>query len=119
MVTVNDVLHHVAQELYCYSGSSRYEEVQGFLVGRIVQIHLSITTDIEATELNYLSRFGRGNTFYFRLKDYGHGKDLAAQLYFAINNKQPALDGHTGELFQPEDKLYLFVHVQDVNLQVT
>ena len=116
MITVNDVIHHIAQELPHYNGSDNPEELQEFVLGCVVGVHLSITTDVEATELHYLENYGRGRTHYFRLDSYQHGKELASDLYYIFQSKHPDLDGHTGELFAPGDRLYLFVHVVDVDL---
>ena len=77
-------------------------------------LHLSITTDVEETELDYLERYGKGHTFYFRFADYEHGKLLAGQMYWILLGVRPEMDAHTGDRFAPDDKLYLFVQVSNI-----
>jgi len=112
MVTVDDIFHHIAQQLHGFSDAD--VTTDEFLKGCILDMHVSITTDVEDTELNYLERHGQGHTFYFRLRDYEHGKNLAAGIYFVTQGTKPDMSMYTGELFHPEDKLYLFVHVRNV-----
>ena len=112
MVTVDDIFHHIGQQLHGYDGTE--VAMDDFLKACIFDIHVSITTDVEDTELNYLQRHGKGHTFYFRLRDYEHGKSLAAGIYLATQGTSPDMSKYTGELFQAEDKLYLFVHVRNV-----
>ena len=112
MITVLDVLHHIAQELFQYSGADpelAIEEMMGHLH---MEFHIAITDDVEETETDYMDRYGRGHTFYFRLVDYGHGKLLAGQMYWIFQGKKPDLSKYTGDKFAAEAQLYLFVHVQ-------
>jgi hypothetical protein len=114
-ITVDDIFHHIAQELRCYSDADPIAAVDEFLSGCIFDMHLSITTDVEETELNYLKRYGKGHTFYFRLEDYEQGKALASDLYFVLRGIRPDMSVHTGERFLEElDPLYLFVQVRNV-----
>ena len=113
-VTVDDILHHIAQDLRCYSGADPRAAIEEFFSGCIFDMHLSITTDVEDTELNYLVRFGKGQTYYFKLKDYAHGKSLAEHLYFAVTGKRPDMSKYTGEQFNTGEMLYLFVHIRNI-----
>ena len=114
MVTVADIFHHIAQELRFYSGADRRYALEEFIAGCIFDMHLAITTDFETTELNFLQRYGKGHTFYFRLRDYEHGKQLAGEMYFVMQGIHPNLDENTGEAFDPAEKLFLFVHLRSV-----
>lgn len=114
MVTIDDILHHIAQDLRCYNGADLHAAVDEFLIGSIFDLHISITTDFEKTELDHLERYGRGHTYYFRLHDYVHGKDLAAQLYFVVRGIKPDMDTYTGDEFSLDDKLFLFIHIRGV-----
>lgn len=112
MVTLHDVLHRIAQEYSLYSVTDAPEELQDFISRHIVEMHLAITTNVEDTELDYLERFGHGLTVYFRLQDYRHGRELAAELYYAFPSKRPDMNAHTGEQFAADDLLYLFIHIK-------
>jgi hypothetical protein len=113
-VTVDDILHHIAQDLRCYSGADPLAAVEEFFSGCIFDMRLSITTDVEDTELNYLVRFGKGQTYYFKLKDYEHGKTLAEHLYYAITGRKPDMGKYTGDKFNSGEMLYLFVHIRNI-----
>lgn len=115
MVGVEDVFYEIAQDLRSYSGADRHAAVAEFLSGSAFDIHLSITTDVEETELNYLRRYGKGQTFYFRLKDYFHGKDLVADIYYTLKGVRPNMCSYTGMLFEPGEQLYLFIHLRNVS----
>ena len=111
MVTVDDIFHHIAQDLRCYSGVDRKAAVEEFVAGSMIDLHIAITTDIEETELSFLERYGHGHTFYFRLGSYAHGKQLAGQMYGILYGVQPDMDRYTGEHFDAGDRLYLFLHI--------
>jgi hypothetical protein len=113
-ITVDDIFHHIARELRCYSEADPEAAVDEFLRGCIFDMHLSITTDVEETEQNYLKRYGKGHSFYFRLHNYEHGKSLASDVYYVLRGVRPDMSTHTGGKFQPEDELYLFVQVRNV-----
>lgn len=114
MVEVHTILAHIARDLRQYSGTDNDAAIEEFIQGSTFNFHLAITTDVEETELDFLERYGHGHTFYFRLQDYEHGKLLAGQMYWIFLGKRPDMDQHTGNRFSPGDKLYLFVHVQDL-----
>lgn len=117
MLTVLDVLSHVAEDIHGYSGLDADAAIDEFLRQFTLEFHLAITNDVEETELEYAQRYGRGHTYYFRLADYAHGKLLAGQMYWIFKGTRPDLDGYTGAQFAPGDKLYLFVHVQNVPIR--
>lgn len=108
MVSVDDIMAHIEE------GLRRDGVSEELIYGIRFQLHLAITTDVEATELDYLERYGRAYTFYFRLADYEHGKLLAAQMYWIFLGERPNMDLHTGDRFSPTDRLYLFVHALPV-----
>lgn len=115
MVSVDDIFHHIAQELRHYSGADPKAAIEEFILGCSFDLHIAITTDVEETELDFLERHGHGYTFYFRLSDYEHGKILASQMYWILLGVRPDMNGYTGENFAPEDRLYLFVHVRNIS----
>jgi hypothetical protein len=114
MVTVDDVFHHIAQELRCYSGMDPIAAIEEFMTGCTFDLRISVTTDVEVTEMNYLDRYGHGNTFYFRLRDYQHAKKLAGEIFYQLQGSRPDLTEYNGSRFEPEDRLYLFIHVSNV-----
>ncbi len=115
MVTVEDIFHKIAQDLKGYSGTDRRAAIDEFIAGCVFDLHLAITTDMEETELDFLERYGHGHTFYFRLQNYEHGKNLAAEIYWVLRGVRPDMQSYTGEGFSQEDKLYLFVHVRNLS----
>ncbi len=114
MVTVDDIFHHIAQDLRGYSGHDSYAAAEEFVLGCAFDLHISITTDVEETELDFMERYGKGHTFYFRLADYKHGRLLAGQMYWILLGTRPNMDAHTGDRFKEGDRLYLFVHVRNI-----
>jgi hypothetical protein len=114
MVGVYDIFFEIAQKLRSYTNADPQAAIEEFLRGSTFDIHLSITTDIEETTLNYLQRYGTGNTFCFPLKDYFHGKDLVSDIYCLLKGERPNMCKHTGILFQPGEQLYLFIHLRNV-----
>jgi hypothetical protein len=112
MMTVDDVLQHILEDIRGYSGCDNYAAVQELLVAHLFDFHIAITDDVEETELNYLDRYGRGHTFYFRLRDYDHGRELAAALYRVFTGVEPEMGPYTGAQFEPGTRLYFFVHLQ-------
>lgn len=114
MVTVDDIFHKIAQDLRSYSGVDQKAAVEEFILGCAFDLHVAITTNMEETELDFLERYGRGHTFYFRLADYEHGKLLAGQMYWILLGVRPEMEAHTGDRFAPGDKLFLFVHVRNI-----
>ncbi len=114
MVTVDDIFHRIAQNMRDYSEHDRMAAVEEFILGCVFDLHVAITTDVEETELDFLERYGHGHTFYFRLKDYEHGKLLAGQMYWILLGTRPNMDAHKGDRFGEDDRLYLFVHVLDI-----
>lgn len=115
MVSVEDIFHKIAQDFRSYSGLDRSAAIEEFIAGHRFDLHLAITSDVEDTELDFLERYGNGHTFYFRLADYEHGKLLAGQIYWILLGSRPDLTMHSGANFKPDDKLYLLVHVRNLN----
>jgi hypothetical protein len=114
MIGVYDIFFEIAQKLRSYTGADPRAAIEEFLRGSTFDIHLSITTDIEETTLSYLERYGSGHTFCFQLKDYFHGKELVSDIYCLLKGERPNMCKHTGILFQPGEKLYLFIHLRNV-----
>ena len=114
MVDVHTILYRIAEDLRQYKGLDHDAAIEEFILGCSFNIHLAITTDVEESELDFLERYGRGHTFYFKLKDYEHGKLLAGQVYWIFLGLKPDMAAYTGDRFTPDDRLYLFVHVCDI-----
>lgn len=111
MATVNDVLHHIAQDFHSFSWGYDGNRAQAFAAPKF-QISIAITTDVEESELSFVERLGPGRTFYFKLKDYDQGKQLAAELYKVFNGERPDMQGHKGGKFPSDHQLYLFIHLR-------
>ena len=112
MPTVNDVLQHIAQDFNSFNWGTVGLQVSGPDVATKFLVSIAITSDVEETEASFLERYGFGRTFYFRLRSYEQGKQLAADLYKVFLNGQPDMEKYTGSLFGPEDQLYLFIHLR-------
>jgi hypothetical protein len=117
MITLTDVLHHIAQQLTGYSGTDNPGEIQEFVLATVSAIELSITTDLEETELRYLELYGKGSTHYFRLRDEQHGKVLSEALCQFFGSKTPDRYEDPGSSHESEAALYLFVHLTSFPLQ--
>ena len=115
MATVDDVLYHIAQELRDYSGADRYAAIDEFFTGCSFQFDVSMTTDVEASELHYLEKYGQGHTFYFRVFHFEHSRILIDQLSKWLTGEASALNQNMALHFPPDAKVYLFVHVRDVS----
>lgn len=112
MITVDDVLFHIAQRLGHYSDADPEAAIEEFIYGYVFDLHLAITDNVEETENDFMDRYGAGETFYFRLSDYEHGKLLAGQMYYIFLGHKPDMSTHTGDHFPHGAHLYLFVHVR-------
>jgi hypothetical protein len=112
MPTVNDVLQHIAQDFNSFGWESQVDSVDHFIAATKFAISMAITSDVEESEQTFMTRVGPGRTFYFRLRDYEQGKQLAADLYKVFNGELPDMSPHTGELFAQNEKLYLFIHLR-------
>jgi len=114
-VHVGDIFAHIAQELRVRSDAipDPYS-VEQFLTRCSFKLRLSVTDDLESTELDYLERYGSGRTFYFSLVDYDHGKTLAAGIYHTLLGSAPDMSKHTGRQFAPDTRLYLFLHISNI-----
>lgn len=115
MVDIQTVLYHIAEELRQYTGGDKDAAIEEFVLGCTFSIHLAITTDVEESEWDFMERYGKGHTFYFRLINYQHGKHLASEMYWVFLGKRPSMDNYTGDRFDPSEKLYLFIHVGNIN----
>ncbi len=118
MVGIDDILAHIAEDIRAYSGNDPEAAIEEFFTGISFDLHLAITTDIEATALDFMERYGKGHAFHFRVADYEHGKLLAGQLYWIMLGFRPDMAAHTGDRFMPTDRLYLYVHVTNLNPSV-
>lgn len=115
MLHLFDILHKVACELHGYSGLDPEGAIQELFDGQTYRFTLAITDDVEESELDFLTRYGQGATFYFRLRDYEEGKTLAGSLHHFFTGKEPTPDANSSH-FEKGKQLYLFLHVRDAAL---
>lgn len=111
MIAINDVLAHIAEVSYRYSNSAPDSISQDFWLNYPYRLRVSITSDIEQSELDHLNRFGRNETVYFSLSDYQHGQLLAEELYNTLRNNPPEIAPYKEGKFNENERLYLFVYV--------
>ncbi len=111
MVTVADIAHHIAQALSSSTATPR-ASLESIPAPCLPGMRLCITSDVEESELSYLRRFGRGHTFYFRLRDYASGQKIAAELYSLIPHSTPDASLWVGEELDPGGPLYLFIYIR-------
>lgn len=111
-VHIHDVLARIAQVSCGYAGLNAPGAIEDYSTQFPFCLRLCITTDVEQTELDYMSRFGPGATLYFTLVDYAHGCDLAKELFRRILGSEPDMSGYEGFKFDPSDSLYLFLHLE-------
>lgn len=112
MVTVDDIVQHMAQKLCVYAnGIDARPAVRELLSSGPLNLRVCITADLEATELSYIQRYGPGETFYFRLRDYDHGKRLAREFFYAVKDYYPEVDICTDEADPGDKQLYLFIKI--------
>lgn len=115
MVTIDNILAHIAEDIRSYSGCDPAAAIEEFLVGINLDLHIAITTNIEDTEFDFIERYGLGHAFHFRLADYEHGKLLAGQMFWVMLGSRTDMRLNTGEQFNPEDRLYLYVHLTNIS----
>src|SRR4051812_4958443 len=89
MVTVYDILQHIAQETGQDNGAVKGTAAGNMPADVTCNVRVSLTTDVEATELGYLQRYGRGHTLYFRVRNCEQGQKLAEDLYDLMPNVHP------------------------------
>lgn len=115
MVTIDDIVQHITQQLHPGGGINVRSALKQLLESSMFDIHICITLDIEATELRYLQRYGKGHTFYFRLRDYEHGERLAKEFFYAMKAYYPVEAEQDERQFAPDTQLYLFINVLSMN----
>jgi hypothetical protein len=113
-VHVGDIFMRIAQELRVNNDAPPSYSVDEFLNSVSFKLRLSVTDDLESTELDYLERYGEGRNFHFRLLNYEHGKILAGGIYRTLLGTAPDMRRHTGGQFAADAKLYLFIHISNV-----
>ncbi len=113
MITIEDVFAHIAEGMPEGKRLKFPATSEEIVTGAILDFKLAITTDVEETESDFMNRYGNGVSSFFRLADYGHGKLLAGQMFWILKGYRPDMGQYTGEMFKPEDKLYLYVHLID------
>lgn len=105
------MLAKIAQVSGAYLGHDTTDTMTEYRLRFPYRLRIAITTDVEHTELDYLRRFGKGETLYFSLVDYAHGRQLAQEIFYVFNGIQPDMSAYDGSRFNPVEKLYLFVHI--------
>src|SRR4051812_38179001 len=111
MVSVEDILYKIARDFRGYTEHDSEAAIREFFEGITFGIHIVITTDVEETGDYLFRKYGKGNTYFFRLADYAHGRLLAGQLYYIFFGERPDLTPYTGGKFSGDDRLFLSVHV--------
>lgn len=115
MVSVDHILAHITEDVRAYSGLDPQAAIEEFITGLTFDLHIAITTDIEETALDFIERYGLGHAFHFRVADYEHGKLLAGQMFWILLGHRPDMKAHTGDRFTKDDRLYLYIHVTNIN----
>jgi len=102
MITLIDVLHKIGFDSYRTTAK------------KPLDLNVCITTDVEESEADFLSKYGSGNTYYFRLESYHHGRKLAAALYQRIKGTLLDLPENIKSKYPFNKNLYFFVHVREL-----
>jgi hypothetical protein len=100
MVTLIDVLHKMCPDTF--RGNDRHYD-----------FNVCITGDVEASESEFMARYGAGNTYYFRLENYLHGRKLAAALYRRLTGSIYNLPEELLYKYRYDRNMYFFVHVKE------
>jgi len=100
MVTLLDVLHKIGIDAYRAERAQQYD------------LNVCITNDVEESEADFMTKYGAGNTYYFRLENYHHGRKLAAALYQRISGYIKDLPEYIISKNTLNKTLYFFVHVR-------
>jgi hypothetical protein len=114
MVTVYDILQHIAQETGYNNSAVKRAGLSDMPAGALFDLRVCMTTDVEASELSYMQRFGRGYTLYFRIRNYGQGQKLAEDLYDLMPNVHPDASMYADDGEHTSGRLYLFIHIRYV-----
>ena len=100
MVTLLDVLHKIGIDAFRVNKPAIYD------------LNICITNDVEESESDFMNKYGAGNTYYFRLESYHHGRKLAAALYQRISGYIKELPENIISKNTINKTLYFFVHVK-------
>lgn len=119
LLTLCDILHKVATEMYGYTGEDPEADIEEFISGHAHDFNMGITDDVEESEIHYRRKYGPGETFYFNLHTYEQGRQLAAECYEFFTGQKPDMSQHTGELFPLDRSLYLFIHVSKIEVKTS
>jgi hypothetical protein len=102
MVTLLDVLHKI--------GIDKFRSSDKFSA---LELNVCITNDVEESEADFMNKYGAGNTYYYRLENYHHGRKLAAALYQRIKGYILDFPDHIFSKNSLNKTLYFFVHIKD------
>lgn len=102
MVTLIDVLHKIGVDAYKVPAISKNN----------CDFNVCITNDVEESEALFMTQYGLGSTYYFRLENYHHGRKLAAALYQRLLGYIKELPENNLSKTALHKKLYFFVHVK-------
>ena len=78
-----------------------------------IDLNVCITNDVEESEFDFLNKYGAGNTYYFRLENYHHGRKLAAALYQRIKGYILDIPDYIFTKSSLNKTLYFFVHIRE------
>jgi len=101
MVTLIDVLHKICPDTFRGKSDRQYN------------FNVCITSDVEASEFEFMNKYGTGDTYYFRLESYHHGRKLAAALYQRLTGSIYNLPDQLTPKHAFKNNLYFFVHVKN------
>lgn len=118
MLQLVDILHRIASEIYG-TGTDPGTDMKRYMESHAHGFRLGITDDVEESEIYYRRKYGPGETFYFHVLNYAHGRHLAAQFYEFFTGQEPDMSNYDGDRFPSDQPLYLFIHVSKAVIQVT
>jgi hypothetical protein len=114
MVSVDEIFHQIAKDLRGYSDDDPGAAAEEFLLGSVFDMHMAITASVEETRKTFLKKYGKGFSYHFPLENHEHGIRLASQMYWILLGTTPEMDAQPDNKFDPQDELFLFVHLRDV-----
>jgi hypothetical protein len=112
MATVADILQHIAQGLNIAGKRMPKASAEDIPSGKNFRLRLCVTSDPEATELEYLQEYGRGHTLYFRIRNREHAQRLTRELFEQIGTLYPDANIYSPLETPDAEQLYLFIHIR-------
>jgi hypothetical protein len=117
MITIDDVVRHIAQEVLEYKGNGEGSEIELFLWTAPFDLDLHVTNCPEQIQSELSGRPGPGYSFFLRYASYEEAAKMASQLMWKLKGKIPKIGQDFGGRPAAGKDVCLVVHIQKLSTE--